>query len=687
MERSVVSKGKTVLEAVDLGLVLLGISKESANIEIIESESKALFGLKSKPAVVRITVLHPVKTEQAAVLQPALSINDYIEHLAETDLSVQEQSRIKPENISGNTEHEGKAWVKDGQIFAKTSPNNYPLISPVGFARLKKNGIPIEKTVILTEQDKIEVSLEEDIKEPDWRIDLIDADMKAVLEVKPGSRLERRLKDSIPSTHLLLEVEECVEVLQINEEEIHNKLADMGVTCGIIPEAIQEACKAKEPGSYVVAKGVEPVKGENGRFEMSFDTMARTVQPKKREDGTIDYREIKEFPAVEEGQILGFIIPRVPGQAGSNVKGEPVEPLPVHDIVWIEGYGTTWTDSGSQVVATRAGMPQFHQQGLRVRVSIIPKLLHRGDVTLESGNLHFLGDIEVTGSVQDSMKVESSGSVTIRGNVNMANVVASQSLIVKANIISSKITVGKGNLLYAEMEPLLKEITAKIAILSAAIEQIGQAAAFKMNDFKTSGLRPLLNVLLRGKFKTLADALEQLTTKIEANRSYLDEEWHLYGKEIYSGFLNQIKSHFRTPEDLRLFMTKTEYFYSLVEPPLQNHVFTKFDYAHNSQIYSGGDISIGKGCYNSMIFCQGTLEVYGFVKGGVYFAQKGIIIREAGAAGHATTKLHVPEQASIRIDKVLEGTVVQLGKRTHKFIEDSSRVHVRLNSDGEIIIR
>lgn len=59
MERSILSKGRTVSEAVKLALDLLGASKEQVNLEIIEQGSKGLLGIKSKPAVVRAVLASP----------------------------------------------------------------------------------------------------------------------------------------------------------------------------------------------------------------------------------------------------------------------------------------------------------------------------------------------------------------------------------------------------------------------------------------------------------------------------------------------------------------------------------------------------------------------------------------------------------------------------------------------------
>ena len=55
MSKTVKKSAKTVQEAIELALAELKLSKDEANIEIIEEGSKGLFGLGAKDAVVQVT--------------------------------------------------------------------------------------------------------------------------------------------------------------------------------------------------------------------------------------------------------------------------------------------------------------------------------------------------------------------------------------------------------------------------------------------------------------------------------------------------------------------------------------------------------------------------------------------------------------------------------------------------------
>lgn len=59
MKRTIEAQGRSVDEAIFNGLGELGISIDEVSIEIVKSESKGIFGLGAKPAIVRLTEKEP----------------------------------------------------------------------------------------------------------------------------------------------------------------------------------------------------------------------------------------------------------------------------------------------------------------------------------------------------------------------------------------------------------------------------------------------------------------------------------------------------------------------------------------------------------------------------------------------------------------------------------------------------
>ena len=85
----------------------------------------------------------------------------------------------------------------------------------------------------------------------------------------------------------------------------------------------------------------------------------------------------------------------------------------------------------------------MQKRGNTAIITVLPKLDHRGDVGLESGNLRFNGDIVISGNVENHMEVVANGSVEIRGTASEAKIKAGQSITHYSNVIASEILVGQ----------------------------------------------------------------------------------------------------------------------------------------------------------------------------------------------------------------------------------------------------
>jgi uncharacterized protein (DUF342 family) len=234
-----------------------------------------------------------------------------------------------------------------------------------------------------------------------------------------------------------------------------------------------------------------------------------TAERKERSDGTIDYREVGNIPSVEKGQIIAVIHPPIPGSPGINVTGETIPPAPVRALKVRQGKGVIVTKEDTQIVATERGRPNIEKRGMLVKVSIMQKLFHQQDVDLSSGNIHFIGDVEVTGNVNNTMKIEAVGDVLIKGNVTMAEIIAGNSIVINNNVIGSKITAGKNNILIADMSQLLGEIAEHMKRIVVAIEQLYSSPAFKISDLSKKGIGSLTKLLLDQKFRSFPTLVKQ----------------------------------------------------------------------------------------------------------------------------------------------------------------------------------
>ncbi|WP_432776259.1 FapA family protein [Brevibacillus gelatini] len=686
MERKIVSKGKTIKQAVSIALNLLNAKKDEADIEIIEHEKRGFLGLGAKPAVVRVTVRNKDNREGVA---ESLSSVEALKQAAESLDFPEDFSSLSdtPDSAAPEAEHDlsGMVWVSEGSIFCKDAPDKYPMVSPRKGVKLFKNGELVKKTVIVFEKDVLHVELADEIVEPKWEVTVSEDGMAAFLKVIPGTRIFRRLKDKLPSQFVELEVTESKDFILIDIDRILDRLKELEIVHGVDFSEIARACTSEAEGTFVIARGTPPTPGKHGYFQPTQEVEVKKGL-KHREDGTIDYREIQQFPSVERGQVLGVVQPPTQGIPGISVTNELVLSPEVYPLSIIEGKGVVLVEDGTKAVATASGHPEISVKGHVAKISVIPKLILNKDIDIQTGNIHYVGDVEILGSVQDGMLVEAHGNILVRENINRAKVFAGKAIIVQNNVISSEVAAGKNNHLKADISLILSDHLGKMKNMVGAIQQLSSVSAFKVSSFTRTGLGPLLKILYDGKYKSFLPLTKTLINKIQSGKDALDEKWFELAERMQKGFVNVNFSEFRTVEDIQQVIKMAEELYHSVCETDDDICFIKASIAHNSEIYSSGDISIEKGIYNSKLHAGGCIEVDGFVRGGEIYASKVVKIAEAGARGGMATKISVPKNGTIRIGLAIEETVIQVGNKTHTFTVRTSNVYARLNESGELII-
>ncbi|WP_186445966.1 FapA family protein [Paenibacillus cremeus] len=691
MSRSIVSKGKNVKEAVDRALNVLGTKNSGVDIEIIETEYKGIIlGLGSKPAVVRVTLkqLNNAEEHPEHHLNLVKLLEMEINNIDFTEDSKSEEAVELKQAAAIQEDLHGKVWVREGHIFCKDAPNKYPLVSPAQGVKLYKNNEAVEKTVIVSENDILTVELSDEERAPKWELLLSDNKMEALLKIVPGVRIYRRLKDAAPSNFIQLEVEEKIIPIMIDSGSMMNEIRAIGIVHGVDYTEIARACTSDEAGTFIIAKGNPPTPGKNGCFlPIKEVTIKKGVM--ERPDGTVDYREIQEFPSVERGQVLGVIQPPMPGIPGQTTTNEFVPPPEALPLTVQEGRGVVLVEDGTKVVAIEAGQPDIKMIGTTAKISVVPKLVVGTDVSLQSGNVRYIGDVEVLGSVQDGMLVEAQGNILVHGSVFKSKIIAGNSVIIHKNAISSTISAGKSSMLEQELTGILGGVYNQLSQMMVAMHQIMSVSAFKVRTIDRTGLGPLLKILCDGKFKSVPPLIISLCNKIKTGKCELDPEWLSLAELLHQNFITPQASGLRSMYDLEVFLKKVEMVYKSAATEKEAvNCFIKASYLQNCELYSAGDIQIaGNGIYNSKLYAKGMIQLDGYVRGGEIFAEKGVKIREAGTKGGIPTKIQVPKDQTIMINCALEETVIQIGNKTHTFTRETQLVRARLDEIENLILQ
>jgi hypothetical protein len=709
-----ISKGRTVKEAIELGLEALQLDRTQVEIEVLQIEKKGLLGIGNKEAVVKLTyqldttVTSPNPSIKGTIPDTDTSVNgmgleDFLDYLEETDYQEttgdessldkeaigQSEINQTPNKKTDTTHYEhhqslsGKVWIKDGELFVRDSEEHQPSLKLEKGLLVKKNGETIEDSfVFVTENDDLTFFLEEASEPTEWKIVESDDTLQAELHIKPGLERRLKLKDTAPGYQITIETMEDIEVKQtIIKSDILTALSERGITYGIDEETIDCALNSKQGGLFVIAKGQAPVDGEDGWLEEKVKTQPENDSKDNSDLTTIDYRERKQIPTVEKGQVLAIIHPAVEGVKGVSIKGEEILPKPARELNIVTQKGTIKLEN--RIVANENGRPFIEKRGLLFKTKVLPQMVHDGDVDLSSGNITFRGDIEVKGDVTEGMQIQSGGNVTIHQTVNGATIRALQSIHIGGN--ANRSDIASGSHVDLTLQHLLTGLYHKLLDMQQMIDQIIRSPKFKSSAHKHTSITSLILLVKEKRFKTLSKEIQYFNQLVTNEKKYLiEEEWEEVNESLKKIF-------FRIPQidvSMDTFKRLLDQMKNLIDlSAMQNNeeadLFLKN--ALNSRLVSAGDIMVlGRSCINSTIKAEGFVTVRGIVRGGELFAKKGCDLNEVGGQMGVRTLIKTSEEGKIRIRKVYEGTVIKVGGWTHTFEEDQEYIEAYLNEEGKL---
>jgi len=660
--KSVRCKGRNVEEAVSKALKILNANREDVIVNVIEEPEDRVFGLFVKPAIVQVTL----KSNQ--------------------DEEATESPHDEP--VNKPSLRPGMIQVINGAIHHLATEEKKPTITPSENIAVLINGKPIEGKSEVNPDDKIE--LKSTILEKydgSYHIYFDEQKVTAYLDIEPGYIERYAPLDTPPTFHL--EIKERIvkePYISFTKEDILNELRNRNVAIGIDESAIEHALEKLDQldlyQEIIIAKGKPPVEGENGFVEFLVEYEISNIQPKLKEDGTVDYREIRQIPMVEAGDTIGIIYPAKEGQDGLNLENKPIKPKKIHEAI-VKGRGIEIVEN--KIIAAEKGTIRVNKRLPIYQIDIIQKLVHHGDVDLKSGNIAFVGDIEITGNVEENMIVESSERVLIMQNVHGATVEAVNEIVVNRNIIRSKLIAGK----IEENEIVIKEKTSEILNEIKSFEQslLQLVLANRKANAGPVDMAALVRVLVQQKFTSLTSQLNEYFKLLHEVKDYELFNLNEMIDMLYKTFIAFDR---KLLEDEMLFLTIQEKLGTLhryYEQKLEPTSKVTIGQAQQSEVFCNGDIYLtGRGAYNSTFHAEGKFITNGFIRGGSIFARKGIEVNEVGSGFGVETLLHVPSNETIKINRAKEDTILQIGKRKYRFVKERTFIEAKLDETGTLVL-
>lgn len=211
-----------------------------------------------------------------------------------------------------------------------------------------------------------------------------------------------------------------------HKEDIMKALEERRVVFGIDEGAIE---RGLEHGSQIViAQGKPPEPGKDAVIVPKFDASSKG---KFAEDkyGKVDYKNMNLFLIARKGDVIAERVPHTMGVEGTNIFGDAIKAKPGKPKPVPAGKNTEIKDENF-VVATMDGQIVEANN----KYSIDPRLEIKGDVGVGTGNIDFIGAVDISGNVQQGFAVKATGNITIGGAVNGAKV-EGYNVFIKGGII------------------------------------------------------------------------------------------------------------------------------------------------------------------------------------------------------------------------------------------------------------
>ncbi|MBU3142363.1 flagellar assembly protein A [Clostridium sp. CF012] len=642
-------QGTNVQECLSSASFSLGVPVEKLKYSILEEKN----GFFKKHAVISIDEIEGLDDEEDAL----------------------EDDTFKKEEINGTIEiQKGKITIKNPKQIGKPAS-----ISANDNITVTVNGEKISHSTPVYEDSKIVVDFKEDEAKRQMNLRTSADKMEVYISITYKPTTIYKLKDAALRNSLTVELEVKEEIMppKFSESEINNELTNHNITYGILKMSIIKCAKANEVSELLIAAGKKPIHEIDDRLEIKFNEVEAEIDEKYENTEVIDYKAIGAVKGVEKGQVLAILIPGKNGEDGIDITGKILKVKNSKKISLSAGEGCQVTDKVT-VVATIEGRPSVKGSSFFVYQT------HEinGDVELKTGNIKFVGDIVISGSVLEGMKVESGNCILIRNNVAEAEITANRDVVIKGNVIHSNVAAGKEDVLILEYLSDLNSMKNDLTKIIYSMRQLKETNLLARNTNDGE----LIKILLETKFKKLPQTAIRVAQRILQQENPEDGLVILIKNKILNLSPLNIKSY----EELSEAVTIIDYKISILEINLTLPVNVVLDYCQDSIIKSSGNIIFsGKGQYVSQVEASDSVifqKDKSVARGGVIKAGKEIKCKIVGGIGGVATKLIVGNNGHIWAEIAYPNTRFIIGTREYILDSPSKSVHAFIDESRELVV-
>ncbi|AHM58268.1 hypothetical protein EAL2_808p07650 (plasmid) [Peptoclostridium acidaminophilum DSM 3953] len=494
------------------------------------------------------------------------------------------------------------------------------------------NGEKIVGSIILTENDKIE--LKPKVIDPVTRleVDISDDGMEATLKIHKEKGKKFYIKDSAGENNLVIcsdfeeieaekaTIDHCIRIL--NDSRIKLDIIDI--------EAVNKLIDLPDGGSIVVARGKAPCDGINAEIQYFFEES--------------DFENEKP---VQIGDVLAFKLrPSLNAKNGISVTGELTHGNEPEEQSFSVGKGAVLLENDTKIVACTDGTPRI----IDGKICVVPLLVIASDVDSNTGNIKFDGDLLIKGNVMDNMEVNAKGKIKTLGSVYNSKVISDRDITICGKVIGGKLVAGKNMANHLISVSVVED---SLVVINDIIKRVD---LFIKKD---------ISMAARVVYSE-QEAILKYIKKIEKVLSEMDED----DKDTSFTMLCNIKNCLLEISELNTKnIDKLKVIYKKIVQYIDNmqsmyEARIELQYAQNSNIYSSGNITvIGDGSYQSNLIAKYNIlynNPKSSVKGGMLIAGKRICAGKIGSKIGMSTYCRILDKYGKVDGHYYNGTIINI---------------------------
>lgn len=588
---------------------------------------------------------------------------------------------VEPENPCGI--EDGLAWISKGNILVRDPEEGgrNATVSCAPGLSLYVNGVLQAGTVPVRSSDDIEVKLEKREIAGKYRLIITADKMEAYMFINPARTMTPRLDDRDPQHHLELKPSFHAELKSpVSLDQVRKLMAEAGVVNGIDLSGMLEFIRNPERRKVTLARGTPPEPGEDERLEILF-SQVENYTPAVKENGKVDFYEVKRTIFVEEGTLMAVKHPGIPGRPGFNLFGIEVQPPAYRKVILNLGKGACLDEEGSRVLAKKTGRPVVKRSGQVYFLDVEDVMIHEGDVNIKTGNLRFKGSLLVVrGNVWESMTVQATGLIIIDGIVTGARIIANDNIRINGNCVGSTVSAGIS-------DEYLEGVLGCIEIIKKGFEQIADIVRVLSEQEKIKNTRItygyMVKLIIEKKFTGIPEKLTSLNNKLKSTLVDLPEE-----VEKALSLINRVVAdphRINDAEDLSRLMKEIDLVWNFFNSRHAHRADLDMAGAVNCNLVVSGNAVIRKnGCFNTTIKAGGDVKVTSVFRGGSITAVRDVSVDEAGTETGVITTIQTGKKGVVRINHCYEGVVIKIGKRVGRVANKAKSLVSRLDTEGDL---